>query len=1007
MASSTTNRLVTMMETSSLRTDLDDDAATTPTTTLSSQVVVVVDPTSTGRLVAREIWKRGYTVLALFTKAASTVDGSNKGGSLPPTTAAATTKKVGQYHAAELYVGANSSIVETAAQCERAASAVQQQPATIVACLSGGETGVDLAEALAVHWKFRINDSSSSSSSSLPSSRLNKQNQQELVRSAGLRAVRQAGGSQWSDVQDFLSNKEAYPVVLKPLALAGSDGEKLCNDIAEAQDHFNVLMQSQMVHDVGSSAAAVVCQEFLRGTEYVVDSVSRDGIHKTVMVWVYDKRPTNGSSYVYFGCIPVDATSPEGQVLIPYVRGVLDALVIRDGPSHGNVMMTDQGPCLVEMNCRAHGGDGHWRPLCRTLTGGYSQVEVTVDAALDEASFLGIPDVPVSPFKASGQKLMLVSFSRGTVKSSPGYEVVKNLPSFVSLETSISPGATVDYTVDLYTGIGSVVLMHSDAAVLQRDIEFIRYMEQINGFFVYETKLENLKRPTGEQVVLQAVLENSKNKGDLQNQQHRRVFSSDSPMLIRHMSNDRPELRGPLVKRMTTVDASKEAAILVDPYSTGCCIAEEIQKRGYSVIALWTKGFSPEMKTHIPLSVGNIKYTAEVDQADTLADTVSAIYKAAGKLRVVACMAGGEAGVDFADALSEHMKLRTNGTRIPNKRDKKLQQELAAAAGLRSVRQACSDKFSDVEEFLTTEDYPVVLKPVESAGSDGVKLCHNFEEAKEHFDVLMNSQMVNGGDCPSVLCQEFLRGKEYVVDHVSRDGKHKTVMVWVYDKRQANGSAFVYFGCVPIDSNSPEAKILIPYVRRVLDSLDIKNGPSHGEVMMTNDGPCLVEMNCRAHGGDGNWRSLCRALNGGYSQVETAVDSFLDSRQFMITPEKCPSPFKASGQEVILVSFSRGVVKATPGFSEIKNLESFVYLETGVKPGSMVDYTVDLFTGIGSVILVHDDEEVLNRDVKRIRQMESENLFFEYEQASYLFKSASTVNLDAAVISTSDRPDMY
>ena len=49
-------------------------------------------------------------------------------------------------------------------------------------------------------------------------------------------------------------------------------------------------------------------------------------------------------------------------------------------------------------------------------------------------------------------------------------------------------------------------------------------------------------------------------------------------------------------------------------------------------------------------------------------------------------------------------------------------------------------------------------------------------------------------------------------------------MVWVYDKRAANGCAFVYFGCVPIDSNTPEAKLLIAYTRRVLDALDVKNG---------------------------------------------------------------------------------------------------------------------------------------------------------------------------------------
>jgi hypothetical protein len=29
---------------------------------------------------------------------------------------------------------------------------------------------------------------------------------------------------------------------------------------------------------------------------------------------------------------------------------------------------------------------------------------------------------------------------------------------------------------------------------------------------------------------------------------------------------------------------------------------------------------------------------------------------------------------------------------------------------------------------------------MESTGSDGVKLCHSFEEAKEHFHLLMKKQ---------------------------------------------------------------------------------------------------------------------------------------------------------------------------------------------------------------------------------------------------------------------------
>ena len=156
---------------------------------------------------------------------------------------------------------------------------------------------------------------------------------------------------------------------------------------------------------------------------------------------------------------------------------------VKNGPSHGEVMMTKDGPCLVEMNCRAHGGDGNWRPLCKALTGGYSQVEVAADAILDAEKFARIPDKPCSPFKASGLEVILVSYSRGKVKATPGYEVMKALPSFLSLETGVKSGSEVDYTIDLMTGIGSVMLMHPDADVIKRDTEFIRYMEKFNGIF--------------------------------------------------------------------------------------------------------------------------------------------------------------------------------------------------------------------------------------------------------------------------------------------------------------------------------------------------------------------------------------------------------------------------------------------------------------------------------------------------------------------------------------------
>jgi len=327
-------------------------------------------------------------------------------------------------------------------------------------------------------------------------------------------------------------------------------------------------------------------------------------------------------------------------------------------------------------------------------------------------------------------------------------------------------------------------------------------------------------------------------------------------------------------------------------------------------------------------------YHSEVDEQAAIWETAAALRNVVGSAKLVACICGGESGVTLCDNLAEELGLPGNGTAIPHRRDKKCQQELVGKAGQRSVRQAGGTQWSDVKDFVESETMPIVVKPVESAGSDGVKLCHTKEEAEAHFHLLMSAQLKVGSQGAAVLCQEFLRGKEYVVDHVSSNGKHKTTAIWVYDKRPANGAAFVYFGMLPVRSDSEEAKLLVPYVRGVLDALQIKYGATHGEVMMTESGPCLVEMNCRAHGGDGSWVPMAKALTGGYSQVDACIDSFLDIEAFNSLPDLPPAPFKAAGQEVLMVAFSEGTVKSTPGYEVIKQLPSFLSLETGYAPGT-------------------------------------------------------------------------
>lgn len=422
----------------------------------------------------------------------------------------------------------------------------------------------------------------------------------------------------------------------------------------------------------------------------------------------------------------------------------------------------------------------------------------------------------------------------------------------------------------------------------------------------------------------------------------------------------------------------RPCVVLVDPYSTGAMLAPDLDRRGFSVIALWTDEVG-ENRGHLPEAAKGFpeKFLVELDERASIAETAQALRKAAGVAELAAVMCGGETGVKVADALAEYMGLRGNptGNGMANRRDKQVQQDAVKAAGLRSVRSVCGKAWGEVEAFTKTESLPIIVKPVESAGSDGVKLCHTVEEVRGHFELLMTSQRKCGAQDAAVLLQEYLRGTEYIVDCVTRDGVHKTTLVWVYDRRPANDAGFVCFGQKPVLSDSPVAQQLIAYTLGCLDALQVRNGATHTEVMLTETGPCLVEVNSRCHGASGAWLPLASAV-AGYTQVDVCVDAFLDPNAFDALPEVPPSPFLASGQVVMLISYFEGQLEATPGFDRVRQLPSFVSLEEAVHVGGRVEKSVDLFTVTGLCVLVHPDEEVLQADLAAIRRMELDGSLF-------------------------------
>ncbi len=54
----------------------------------------------------------------------------------------------------------------------------------------------------------------------------------------------------------------------------------------------------------------------------MVDSISRDGVHKVVAIYEYDKRAVNGAAFVYFRVKVRAADTPEILKMVDYHKSV-------------------------------------------------------------------------------------------------------------------------------------------------------------------------------------------------------------------------------------------------------------------------------------------------------------------------------------------------------------------------------------------------------------------------------------------------------------------------------------------------------------------------------------------------------------------------------------------------------------------------------------------------------------------------------------------------------------
>ncbi|WBB78737.1 biotin carboxylase [Micromonospora sp. WMMD882] len=341
-----------------------------------------------------------------------------------------------------------------------------------VAVIPGAEQGVELADALGEAAGLPGNGTA------LSYARRTKDAQVAAVAAAGLPTARQLPVKDADELAAW-HREVGGRVVVKPIRSARNDGVSFCDTPEQSVAAYERLRSA--VNNFGHRNEGVVAQEYLTGVEYVVNTVSWRGGHRVTDMWRYTKINVNGLRDRINGIRSLPPADDRWAGLRRYAVAVLDALDVRYGPAHLEIVLTPAGPRLVEVGARLCGED-----VARyaALATGESQVDRTVQAYTDGDAFLAELD---APYRRDDHAAMafLASPVEGRLRAYPLLDQITRLDSYRGHSVKVAPGQWLRRTVDDSSEPLSVGLAHPDAATVEKDLLTICHLDG-HGFYELE-----------------------------------------------------------------------------------------------------------------------------------------------------------------------------------------------------------------------------------------------------------------------------------------------------------------------------------------------------------------------------------------------------------------------------------------------------------------------------------------------------------------------------------------
>ena len=434
--------------------------------------------------------------------------------------------------------------------------------------------------------------------------------------------------------------------------------------------------------------------------------------------------------------------------------------------------------------------------------------------------------------------------------------------------------------------------------------------------------------------------------------------------------------------------------IIVEAISTGYNLVEDVRRRGYNPVVLESPGKeSADIKATRSASYALFyKRPTIIKASEDYTETLATVKK----YDPVLVVAGSEQGVGLATHLSEDLGLLGNPYKnIDVMTRKDAMQEALKKAGIRYIRGKVVKTADEAVAFCRENGFTTaVIKPLQSAGSQGLFLCDDLEEVKKATETIMTYNDLYGLPIRKALVQERIVGTEYCVNTLSCNGKHTLNSLLKYSMIKTEEGGYIYDYSETLSHPEQGHTELIEYAFKVADAIDFKYGVIHGEYMIDEKGPVLIEVNCRPMGCTMTDEYLDMIF--GQHESDTMLDAYLDPEGFAVKAERPYGTLKKGALKFIMIPKDMEA-EDHPVCVIAKQLESTYKISVNDSTTPVCySKTRDMETSGGIIYLVHSDENVVMSDVAILREIESKyfSLIFSEGMSRRWFADANVATTD-------------